>query len=85
MHRKARDVGLGILLRGVFPRLRFQRGDTSLESCGGRADGVQLPSPEDLGFLEAPGQLRLYGIESRRHLFRRGSGTPRHRDQLTGE
>jgi len=55
MHRKARDVGLVILMRGVFPRLRFQRGDTSLESCGGRTDGVQLPSAADLGLIEAPG------------------------------
>jgi hypothetical protein len=50
-HRKARDVGLVILPRGVFSRLRFQRGDTSLESCGGGTDGIQLPA-EDLGLLE---------------------------------
>jgi hypothetical protein len=55
MHRKARDVGLVILLWGLFPRLRFQRGDTSLESSGGRTDGLQLLSPEDLGLLEARG------------------------------
>jgi hypothetical protein len=54
-HRKARDVGLVILRLGVFPGLRFQRGDTSLESCGGSTDGVQLPSVEGLGLLEAPG------------------------------
>jgi hypothetical protein len=52
-HRKAWDVGLVILPRGVFARLRFQRGDTSLESCGGGTDGFQLPA-DDLGLFEAP-------------------------------
>ena len=55
-HRKARDVGLVILPRGLFSRLRFQRGDTSLERCGGGSDGVQLAA-KDLGLFEAPAQL----------------------------
>jgi hypothetical protein len=55
-HRKAWDVGLVILPRSVFSRLGFQRGDTSLQSCGGGTDGIQLPA-EALGLLEAPDEL----------------------------